>query len=59
MWFHGAVAAGNLLLRGGRLGAVIDFGCAGVGDPTCDLVTAWTVLDAVSGSRFHSALQVD
>ena len=26
MWFHGDVAVGNLLVRDGRLGAVIDFG---------------------------------
>jgi len=31
--FHGDIAAGNLLLREGRLGAVIDFGTCGVGDP--------------------------
>ena len=51
VWVHGDVAAGNLLLRGGRLAAVIDFGCSGVGDPACDLVIAWTVsLRAESGS---------
>jgi aminoglycoside phosphotransferase (APT) family kinase protein len=44
LWFHGDVAPGNLLLDEGRLGAVIDFGRCGVGDPACDLVIAWTVL---------------
>ena len=38
VWFHGDVAEGNLLLRDGRLAAVIDFGTSGVGDPACD---AW------------------
>ena len=33
VWFHGDVATGNLLLRDGRLAAVIDFGTSGVGDP--------------------------
>ncbi|MFS1304322.1 aminoglycoside phosphotransferase family protein [Streptosporangium longisporum] len=42
VWFHGDVAAGNLLATGGRLSAVIDFGTCGVGDPACDLVMAWT-----------------
>nr|WP_275587147.1 aminoglycoside phosphotransferase family protein [Micromonospora terminaliae] len=42
VWFHGDVAAGNLLVSGGRLSAVIDFGTCGVGDPACDLVPAWT-----------------
>ena len=42
VWFHGDVALGNLLVRDGRLSAVIDFGCAGVGDPACDTVIVWT-----------------
>ena len=42
MWFHGDVATGNLLVRDGRLAAVIDFGSSGVGDPACDIVIAWT-----------------
>ncbi|HMQ31807.1 MAG TPA: aminoglycoside phosphotransferase family protein [Chloroflexaceae bacterium] len=47
VWFHGDVAANNLLVREGRLSAVIDFGCCGVGDPACDLVIAWTRLFAL------------
>src|SRR4051794_33729088 len=42
VWFHGDVAAGNLLVRDRRLVAVIDFGTSGVGDPACDVVIAWT-----------------
>lgn len=45
VWLHGDIAPGNLLLREGRLSAVIDFGCAAVGDPACDLVAAWTMFD--------------
>jgi aminoglycoside phosphotransferase (APT) family kinase protein len=37
VWFHGDVEASNLLVNKGRLSAVIDFGCSGVGDPACDL----------------------
>src|SRR5918997_178522 len=33
-WLHGDVAAGNLLVKGGRLSAVIDFRTSGVGDPS-------------------------
>lgn len=44
VWLHGDVAVGNLLVRDGRLSAVIDFGTCGVGDPACDLVLAWTFL---------------
>lgn len=59
VWFHGDVAPGNLLLRGGRLAAVIDFGCSGVGDPACDLAIAWTTFDAPAQSRFREVLHVD
>ena len=59
VWFHGDVAIGNLLLRGGRLGAVIDFGSSGVGDPACDVVIAWTLLSGASRDAFRAALGVD
>ncbi len=59
VWFHGDVAAGNLLVRGGRLAAVIDFGCTGVGDPACDLAIAWTLLHGESRRVFRAALGVD
>lgn len=59
VWFHGDVASGNLLLKDGRLSAVIDFGCAGVGDPACDTVIAWTNFSGQSRAAFQSALHVD
>lgn len=59
VWFHGDVASGNLLTKNGRLTAVIDFGCCGVGDPACDLVIAWTMLSGSSRAAFRSELQVD
>jgi aminoglycoside phosphotransferase (APT) family kinase protein len=59
VWFHGDVAAGNLLVRDGRLAAVIDFGSSGVGDPACDVVIAWTFLTGRSRDRFRAALDVD
>ena len=55
-WFHGDVAADNLLLRDGQLIAVIDFGCSGIGDPACDTVIAWTHLDFTNRGRFRRAL---
>ena len=42
VWVHGDVAPTNLLVEGGVLRAVIDFGCSAIGDPACDLVMAWT-----------------
>jgi aminoglycoside phosphotransferase (APT) family kinase protein len=59
VWFHGDVATGNLLVRDGRLAAVIDFGSSGVGDPACDVVIAWTLLRGASREAFRSALEVD
>ena len=59
VWFHGDVAAGNLLVRDGRLAAVIDFGTSGVGDPACDVVIAWTLLLGPSREAFRAALGAD
>lgn len=59
VWLHGDVAAGNLLVRDGRLAAVIDFGSSGIGDPACDCVIAWTFLSGASRDRFRAELDVD
>jgi aminoglycoside phosphotransferase (APT) family kinase protein len=59
VWFHGDVAAGNLLVEDGQLVAVIDFGTCGVGDPACDLVIAWTMLSGASRETFRGALPLD
>jgi aminoglycoside phosphotransferase (APT) family kinase protein len=55
VWVHGDIAAGNLLVSEARLCAVIDFGCLGVGDPSCDLVIAWTFLDSAGREAFRDA----
>ncbi|MEU8385457.1 phosphotransferase, partial [Streptosporangium sp. NPDC048865] len=59
VWVHSDLMPGNLLLVRGRLGAVIDFGTAGVGDPACDLIVAWNLLPAGVRHDFRSALRVD
>lgn len=59
VWFHGDVAVNNLLVKGGRLSGVIDFGCAGVGDPACDLVIAWTMFEGESRKVFKAGLSYD
>jgi aminoglycoside phosphotransferase (APT) family kinase protein len=58
-WFHGDVAAGNLLVADGRLVAVIDFGTCGVGDPACDLVIAWTLLRGEGRTAFRGRIGQD
>ena len=59
VWVHGDFAEGNLLVKDGQLCAVIDFGCVGVGDPSCDLVIAWTFLDPTSRAHFRAAISYD
>lgn len=59
VWVHGDIAPGNLLVKNGKLCAVIDFGILGVGDPACDYAMAWTFFDKESGKTFFEALACD
>jgi len=59
VWLHGDVAAGNLLVRDGKLAAVIDFGNMAVGDPACDLAVAWTLFPGDARSTFRAMLPFD
>jgi aminoglycoside phosphotransferase (APT) family kinase protein len=56
---HGDVAADNLLVRDGRLAAVVDFGCSGVGDPACDLTIAWTFFKDADRKVFRETMDLD
>ena len=53
------VTASNLLVAGGALHAVIDFGGAAVGDPACDLVMEWTFFTGDSAAAFRHGLPLD
>lgn len=56
-WAHADLSPGNVLVAGGgRLSAVIDFGCAGVGDPAVDLIVAWNLLPAAARGVFRDAV---
>lgn len=59
VWIHGDLQSGNLLATRGRLSAVIDWGCLGLGDPACDLIIAWTLFSGESRAAFRAALEVD
>jgi aminoglycoside phosphotransferase (APT) family kinase protein len=58
-WYHGDLMAENLLVRGGRLAAVLDFGGLAVGDPTVDLMAGWEVLDPAAREVFRHAVGAD
>lgn len=58
-WIHGDLMVGNLLVHDGRLGAVIDFGALGVGDPAPDLLPAWCVLPTSARQRFRDLVGYD
>lgn len=59
VWIHADLQPLNLLVAGGRLSAVIDFGGLGLGDPAVDVMAAWTLFTAGAREVFRSALGVD
>lgn len=59
MWIHADLLRPNLLVNGGRLCAVIDFGSVGVGDPAADVIAAWSVFSHAGRETFRTALEVD
>jgi aminoglycoside phosphotransferase (APT) family kinase protein len=59
VWLHCDLLPSNLLVEGGRLRAVIDFGAAGIGDPAQDLVPAWSVFGEIGRGEFRGVLGVD
>jgi aminoglycoside phosphotransferase (APT) family kinase protein len=59
VWIHGDLDRRNLLVVDGRLSAVVDFGCIGVGDPACDVAVAWKAITRETRDVFRSVLDVD
>jgi aminoglycoside phosphotransferase (APT) family kinase protein len=59
VWIHTDLLRPNLLVLGGRLAAVIDFGAVGVGDPAADVIAAWAVFGSAGRERYRKALDVD
>ncbi|MFF3906507.1 aminoglycoside phosphotransferase family protein [Streptomyces sp. NPDC001848] len=52
LWVHGDLHPANVVVSGGTLSGVIDFGDMFAGDPAWDLAAAWVILPAGSASRF-------
>jgi aminoglycoside phosphotransferase (APT) family kinase protein len=59
LWLHGDLHPANLLLREGRLVAVIDFGDVTAGDPATDLATAWLTFGPWARRIFRDLLDMD
>jgi aminoglycoside phosphotransferase (APT) family kinase protein len=59
VWIHTDLLRPNVLVDGGRLCAVIDFGGAGIGDPAADVIAAWSVFGQTGRETFRRALDVD
>jgi aminoglycoside phosphotransferase (APT) family kinase protein len=59
LWIHADLLRPNVLVRGGRISAVIDFGGAGLGDPATDVIAAWSVFGDTGRRAFRDALDVD
>ena len=59
VWVHGDLHPLNMLVAGGRLVAVIDFGDICAGDPATDLAVAWIALPAPARAAFRGAAGVD
>jgi aminoglycoside phosphotransferase (APT) family kinase protein len=56
---HADLLPPNLVVRGGRLAGVLDWGTAGAGDAANDLVPAWSCLRGADRSRFRERLAPD
>jgi aminoglycoside phosphotransferase (APT) family kinase protein len=59
VWIHADLMPGNLLVRRGRLAAVIDVEAVCAGDPAVDLMPAWNLLAGEAREAYRSALAVD
>jgi aminoglycoside phosphotransferase (APT) family kinase protein len=56
-WLHGDLHPLNILVVGGRISGVIDFGDITSGDPATDLAVAWMLLPAAWHSAFRTAYE--
>ncbi len=59
VWIHGDLLPSNMLVKNGKLSAIIDFGTSGIGDPACDMMVAWTFFNAETRDVFREKINVD
>lgn len=58
-WVHGDLHPGNVVVDGGEVVGVIDFGDVCAGDPATDLGIAWMLFDPTDRERFRRAADAD
>jgi aminoglycoside phosphotransferase (APT) family kinase protein len=59
VWIHCDLDRRNVLARGGRLAAVLDWEGAGVGDPAVDVQAAWKLVAREDRERFRELVGAD
>jgi len=59
LWLHGDLHTSNVLVRDGRLAAVVDWGDMCGGDPATDLAAFWMLFDAAPRDAGLKAYGVD
>jgi aminoglycoside phosphotransferase (APT) family kinase protein len=52
VWVHGDLHPANVVVDGGTLAGVVDFGALHAGDPAWDLAAAWLLLPEGGAARF-------
>jgi aminoglycoside phosphotransferase (APT) family kinase protein len=58
VWVHGDLSPGNVVVADGRLGGIIDWSAAGVGDPACEAMFGWS-LPSEARREYFAALDID
>ena len=56
VWLHGDLHTANVLVEGGAISAVLDFGDLTAGDPAVDLAIAWMLFDEPARGVFRAGV---
>ncbi len=59
VWVHGDLHPANVLVSGGRITALLDFGDLTAGDPATDLAAAWLFFEPEGRELFRARVNAD